>query len=75
LYKNNWYLFLVTTDKKINELEEFLVTVQEDNYESQLVSDDKFTSQNHSQEAPITSPIGSSKSMPKKQSKHFSLLI
>jgi len=37
---NNWYLFLVTTDENINELEEFLVTVQEEdtrNYESQLV--------------------------------------
>lgn len=42
-------------------MEDFLVTVEEDNSELQGV--------------PITSPIGPSQSVPKKQSKDFSLWL
>lgn len=48
-------------------MEEFLDSVQED--ELHHVYDDVI--QNHSQGPPITSPIGASQSMPKKQSKYY----
>lgn len=59
---------MVTTDENIvEEMEEYLDLVQED--ELQPVYDDVI--QNQSQELAITSPIGPTQSMPKKQSKHF----